>query len=114
VLAARRKRARKAEAAATAAEERLKQMALRLPKDMNDSAGSSLPGSLRVQFGDAGARLPMFGLVFLWMLAVSAFLAGLVPWGCMAAAIPSKGHNTCGACARAGRSHVLMCASQER
>jgi hypothetical protein len=52
----RRKAQQYAEAAS--ADARWKAMVAKMPRNMQDSAASSLPGSLRAQFGDGAALLP--------------------------------------------------------
>jgi hypothetical protein len=53
---ARRRRAQRV-AEEEAAEARYKAMVAKMPRDMQDSAASSLPGSLRAQFGDGEAPI---------------------------------------------------------
>jgi hypothetical protein len=55
-MARRRKAQQYAEAAS--ADARWKAMVAKMPRNMQDSAASSLPGSLRAQFGDGAAPLP--------------------------------------------------------
>lgn len=54
---ARRRKAQQA-AEAASADARWKAMVAKMPRNMQDSAASSLPGSLRAQFGDGAAPLP--------------------------------------------------------